>query len=158
MSSMINQDSILSGKVSTQKMLLSGKVSTQEMLLSGKVSTLPSGGDNYILQTKEVTPTKSQQSITPDAGKYGLSSVTVKAIPDTYQNVSGVTAVAADVLENKTIVTATGESVEGIMPNNGTINKTIDGLTVTSYSVPAGYTFGGTVSLTNDIEMALAAI
>ena len=40
MSSTINQDAILSGKVSTQEMLLSGKVSTQEMLLSGKVTTL----------------------------------------------------------------------------------------------------------------------
>ena len=35
MSSTINQDAILSGKVSTQDVLLSGKVSTQEMLLSG---------------------------------------------------------------------------------------------------------------------------
>lgn len=40
MSSTINQDSILSGKVSTQEVPLSGKVSTQEMLLSGIVSTL----------------------------------------------------------------------------------------------------------------------
>ena len=40
MSSTINQDAILSGKVSTQEMLLSGKVSTQKMLLSGKVATL----------------------------------------------------------------------------------------------------------------------
>ena len=40
MSSTINQDAILSGKVSTQDVLLSGKVSTQEMLLSGKVATL----------------------------------------------------------------------------------------------------------------------
>ena len=40
MSSTINQDSILSGKISTQEMPLSGKVSTQEMLLSGKVATL----------------------------------------------------------------------------------------------------------------------
>ena len=40
MSSTINQDSILSGKVSTQEAPLSGKVSTQEMLLSGRVSTL----------------------------------------------------------------------------------------------------------------------
>ena len=44
------------------------------------------------------------------------------------------------------------------MNNNGEINATIDGLTVTSYSVPAGYTAGGTVSLTDDIEQALAAI
>ena len=40
MSSTINQDSILSGKVSTQEVPLSGRVSTQEMLLSGTVSTL----------------------------------------------------------------------------------------------------------------------
>ena len=33
-----------------------------------------------------------------------------------------------------------------------------DGLTVTSYTVPAGYTSGGTVSLTDDIEQALAMI
>lgn len=40
MSSTINQDAILSGKVYTQDVPLSGKVSTQEMLLSGKVATL----------------------------------------------------------------------------------------------------------------------
>ena len=44
------------------------------------------------------------------------------------------------------------------MPNNGSTSKTIDGLTVTSVSIPAGYTTGGTVSLTGDIETALAAI
>ena len=51
-----------------------------------------------------------------------------------------------------------GAKVEGTMPNNGAISATIDGLTTTSYAVPAGYTSGGTVSLTNDIETALAAI
>lgn len=108
-------------------------------------------------QSKTATPTKSPQSISPDSGKV-LSGVTVEAIPETYQDVTGVTAVAADVLEGKVIVNASGESVEGSMNNNGEINATIDGLTVTSYSVPAGYTAGGTVSLTDDIEQALAAI
>ena len=108
-------------------------------------------------QSKTATPTKSPQSISPDSGKV-LSGVTVEAIPETYQDVTGVTAGAADVLEGKVIVNASGESVEGIMNNNGEINATIDGLTVTSYSVPAGYTAGGTVSLTDDIEQALAAI
>ena len=40
MSSTINQDAILSGKVSTQEVPLSGTVSAQEMLLSGKVAIL----------------------------------------------------------------------------------------------------------------------
>jgi hypothetical protein len=44
------------------------------------------------------------------------------------------------------------------MPNNGNTSGNIDGLTMTSVTIPAGYTTGGTVSLTSDIEDALAAI
>lgn len=109
------------------------------------------------LETKSATPTKSQQTISPSAGKL-LSSVSVAAIPDAYQDVTGVTAVAADVLTGKVIVSATGKEITGSMANNGAISGTIDGLTTTSYSVPAGYTSGGSVSLTSAIEEALAAI
>lgn len=109
------------------------------------------------LETKSATPTKSPQTISPSTGKL-LSSVSVAAIPEAYQDVTGVTAVAADVLTGKVIVSATGEKINGTMANNGTISGTIDGLTATSYSVPAGYTSGGSVSLTNAIEEALAAI
>ena len=180
-----------------------------------------SGGGNYNLQAKSVTPTKEQQSVAPDQGYYGLSAVTVGAIPENYQDVSattgnqeytvpagkhsgtgkvsialetksatpaeaaqditptkgkvlgkvtvgaipakykdvsGVTAGAADVLDGKFIVLADGSKVEGTMANNGAIAKTIDGLTQTSADIPAGYTSGGTVSLTDAIETALAAI
>lgn len=117
-----------------------------------------SGGGNYNLQTKSVTPTKEQQSISPDQGYYGLSAVTVGAIPENYQDVSGVTAAAEDVVEGKKIVAADGSVVEGTMADNGTLTGTIDGLTTTSYTIPAGKTSGGTVSLTNAIETALAAI
>lgn len=125
--------------------------------------TVPSGyhsGTGTVsvsLETKSATPTKSAQTITPTAGKL-LSSVSVAAIPEAYQDVTGVTATAADVLTGKVIVSATGETVQGAMTNNGAISGTIDGLTTTSYSVPAGYTTGGSVSLTDAIEDALAAI
>lgn len=44
------------------------------------------------------------------------------------------------------------------MPNNGATDDSIDGITITSVTIPAGYTSGGTVTLTDDIENALAAI
>lgn len=124
---------------------------------SGTVSGV-SGGGNYSLQSKTVTPTKLQQNITPDSGYYGLSDVTVSPIPASYQDVSSVTAGAGDVLTGKVFVNSTGTAVTGTMVNNGTITKTIDGLTTTSATIPAGYTSGGTVSLSSAIEEALAAI
>lgn len=109
------------------------------------------------LETKSATPTKSQQTISPSAGKL-LSSVSVAAIPGAYQDVTGVTAVAADVLTGKVIVSATGEEINGTMPNNGATSLELDGMQTTTVSVPAGYTSGGSVTLTNSIETALAAI
>ncbi len=116
---------------------------------TGKVTITP--------ETKTATPTKKQQKITPAAGKV-LSEVIVEPIPDAYQDVTSVTAGAADVLAGKKIVLPTGEVEEGAIPVNGDVSATIDGLTTTSYTVPAGHTTGGTVSLTDDIENALAAI
>lgn len=125
---------------------------------SGTVSGV-SGGGNYNLQSKTATPSKKQQSITPDSGFYGLSDVTVAPIPDNFQDVSSVTATAGDVLANVVFVAKDGSTTAGTMPNNGAVTATIDGLSVTSYMIPKGFHTGlGTVSLTNDIELALAAI
>lgn len=115
------------------------------------------GAVTIVLEQKAVTPTKSAQTITPTKGKV-LDKVTVAAIPTDYQDVTGVTATAADVLVGKKIVDAEGTVVTGTMADNGTITATIDGLTTTSYTIPAGKTSGGTISLTKDIETALAAI
>lgn len=113
---------------------------------SGTVSGV-SGGGNYSLQSKTITPTKAQQSVTPDQGYYGLSDVTVGAIPDAYQDVSSVTAGAGDVLANKIIVGTDGKPVAGTMPNNGAVDKTLTAADP-SYTVPAGYHSGlGTVKI-----------
>lgn len=163
------------GDVLTGKIIVTadGTVVTGNMANNGAVSktldvttisfTIPKGYHDgtgkvqLVLETKTVTPTKSAQTVAPAAGKV-LSQVTVDPIPDEYQDISGVTATAADVLAGKTIVNANGETVEGAVPTNGDVSATIDGLTATSVTVPAGHTTGGKVSLTGDIEEALAAI
>lgn len=162
---------VLTGKVFVTA---DGTVTPGEMINNGAVNktldattityTIPkgyhsgSGKVQIILETKTVTPSKSKQDITPTSGKI-LGKVTVEAIPDKYQDVSSVTATAAHVLDGDIFVDASGAEVEGTMSNKGAVNATIDGLTTTSYTVPVGYHNGsGKVSLTNDIENALAAI
>ena len=125
--------------------------------------TIPAGFHNgegtvsIVFGNKSVTPTKSEQKVSPDYGKV-MSQVVVNPIPDEYQDVTAVDAEAAHVLAGKKIVSATGAVVNGAMANNGDVSASFDGLTTTSVTIPAGYTSGGTVSLTTDIEEALAAV
>ena len=162
------------GEVLTGKIFVAsdGTVITGTMINNGDVSktldgttvsyTIPkgyhsgSGKVNIVLETKTVTPTKAVQDITPTAGKV-LSKVTVAAIPDEYIVTTDADAVAANILDDKTAY-VNGSKVTGTMPNNGDTSKTIDGLTSTSATIPSGYTSGGTINLTTDIEEALAAI
>lgn len=116
---------------------------------TGTVSGV-AGGGNYNLQSKQATPTKKPQQVTPDEGYYGLSDVTVGAIPAQYQDVSSVTAGESDVLTGKIIVTADGSVVPGSMPNNGTVSRTLDAASP-SYTVPKGYHSGsGTVKIVTE--------
>ena len=160
---------VLTGKV---YVLANGTVTTGPMANNGAVSkaldatvvsyTIPkgyhsgSGKVQIVLESKTVIPTKSAQTISPSSGKV-LSSVVVAAIPDEYIVTDDATAKASEIIDGKTAYIG-GAKVEGAMPNNGATGGSIDGLTTTAITIPAGYTTGGTVSLTGDIEEALAAI
>lgn len=120
---------------------------------SGTVAGV-AGGGNYTLQTKSVTPTKKEQNITSDDGYYGLSAVTVAAIPEAYQDVSSTTAAAGNVLAGKVFVTKEGAVTTGTMVNNGAISKTLTP-SDTSYTVPAGYHSGaGKVQIVTETKSA----
>ena len=149
------------GRVKTGTMVNNGAVN-KTLDISSPSYIVPAGYHNgsgtvqIVPETKTATPTKSQQTISPTSGRV-LSSVTVNAIPTEFVDTSDANATAGEILDGK-FAYVDGEKREGTMPNNGAVNGSFDGMTVTSFSVPAGYTSGGTVSLTNDIETALAAI
>ena len=125
--------------------------------------TIPKGSHSgtgmvrIVPEERTVTPTKSVQTVRPVSGMV-LSRVSVAAIPEKYQDVSRVNAVAKSVKVGARFVASDGTLVEGTMPSNGPMDKTIDGLTTTYVTIPMGYTNGGTVSLTNDIEARLVKI
>ena len=162
------------GDVLTGKIIVTadGKVTAGTMANNGGVSktltadtpsyTVPAGFHNgegivkIVLEAKTVTPTKSVQTVAPAEGKV-LSGVMVEAIPDNFVDTTDADAVAGNILAEKTAY-VDGEKITGSMPNNGATGGAMDGLTTTSVTIPAGYTSGGTVSLTNDIEAALKAI
>lgn len=155
------------GTITTGTMVNNGAVSATLDATTGKQSyTVPSGYHNgngtvsITLEQKTATPSTSAQTVTPTNGKV-LSQVTVNAIPDQYGDTTGDTAVAANILSGikaHTIIEGVATQITGTMTNNGAISGTIDGLTTMSYAIPSGFTSGGTVSLTSDIEDALAAI
>lgn len=95
----------------------------------------------YKLQEKIITPTKARQVITADPDYDALSTVTVEPIPAAYQNVTGVTATADQVLAGAVFVDSTGEPVDGIMANNGDFAAVLDTVT-TNITIPQGYHSG----------------
>ncbi len=112
---------------------------------------------DYDLESgRTVTPTKSAQTVTPGTNPatgsayYGLSSVTVNAIPAAYQDVTSVTATAADVKTGVDFVNSSGTLVHGSMPiysqsTAGTVIETLSAHKTGGsyddyyYDIPLGY-------------------
>lgn len=65
----------------------------------------------------------------------------------TFYDATDCDAVASNVLSGKKFIGSSGEDT-GSMTNNGATGGTI-GAKAGTYTIPAGYTSGGTVSLTN---------
>ena len=106
------------------------------------------GGLEYCLQEYCQSPWRGWQQFETLASQTGVDT--------------GKTAVTAAQMLTGYQGWVSGTKITGTMANNGQISATITGLGSvtgdTQYTIPAGYTTGGTVSLTNDIETALAAI
>lgn len=64
-----------------------------------------------------------------------------------FYDTASASAAAGDILSGKTAYGSSG-SISGSMTNNGATGGTI-GAVAGTYTIPAGYTSGGTVSLTN---------
>lgn len=73
-------------------------------------------------------------------------------------DISDSTVTPNKLIEGETAYGANGEKVVGAIANLGSVSDEIDGLTETSKTISAGYTSGGVITLTNDIENALKAI
>ena len=87
-----------------------------------------------------------------------INGVTYSAVPEVdipksgggtakFYDTSGADAGAGDILTGKTAFGSSG-SISGSMANNGSTSGTI-GTKAGTVTIPAGYTSGGTVSLTN---------
>ena len=82
-------------KLQTKTTTVNGKVTPDENYVGLKEVTVKIQ-NAPTLQSKTVTPTKSQQNIAADSGYDGLSSVTVNAIPDNYVIPTGTVNITAN--------------------------------------------------------------
>lgn len=90
-----SEDIDITPKLQTKTITANGKVTSDENYVGLKEVTVNVQAAPT-LQTKTVTPTKSQQNIAADSGYDGLSGVTVNAIPDNYVIPTGTVNITAN--------------------------------------------------------------
>ena len=91
---------------------------------------VPTNAPAPVLQEKNnITPTKSQQTITPDSGYGGLSKVVVNKIPDSYIVPSGTKSITAN---GNDIDVANYAKVNVNVPNSGGESAPMVSFTVTT--------------------------
>lgn len=134
--------SLSDSKVCTDVRLSENTITVKpELSAPVKVSDLPA----YYGDTT-VTPSEQTQTLRT-AHTAVLEDITVEPIPGRYKDTSAADFDSGDLLSGKTGYNADG-AVVGTMSDNGSVGGVI-GTKDGSVTIPAGYTTGGTVSLTN---------
>lgn len=139
-----------------------GVITSTATQTAGYVAEGTTRADPVYLTTESgrtITPTKSTQTAVA-ANRYTLADVKVGPIPREYQDVSGVTATADDVVSGKKIVNSSGTTITGTNPyakaatdavvanQESLLDDIIDALA--GKALPDGTAPSGTITITSN--------